>query len=65
MASSLRGTPPFFVFFFCVAKVTNQDSRGRVSPFCFRLCQKKRATVSVCVASMCDSFLQREAVWQL
>lgn len=65
--------PSLFCGYFCVAMVTTrsqgqrecQDSIGRVSPFCLRLCQKKRATGGVCIASMCDSFLQREAVWQL
>lgn len=32
------------------------------SPQC---CQKKTASVRVWIAPVCDSFLQREAVWQL
>lgn len=67
--------PSLFCVSFRAAKVTIrsqgqmecEDSRGRVSPFCPRLCQSKRASVGVCIASMCDNFnfLRREAVWQL
>lgn len=43
-----------------------KDSRvgavEEVSPQC---CQEKTATIRVWIAPMCDSCLQREAVWQL